>query len=66
MLARCTASRAALGVFQIGLAYYFVAHGIAVLPALEASVLLRVRGGRRARSDAKNRMSAVAERAPQT
>jgi len=31
-----------LGVFQIGLAYYFVAKGVARLPALEVSVLLLV------------------------
>lgn len=31
-----------LGIFQIGLAYYFVAKGVARLPALEVSVLLLV------------------------
>jgi DME family drug/metabolite transporter len=31
-----------LGIFQIGIAYYFVAKGISRLPALEASVLLLV------------------------
>ncbi len=31
-----------LGVFQIGLAYYFVAKGVARLPALEVSVLLLI------------------------